>query len=315
MYSGIGGGKTSVTVTWNVYSPGKNGSLISKLSVPLEIDIPPATPERLAALRKRMEEQLRRPGLSDKESRRLVDDILDTRHPALAPVAWRMIEAPHPPVRAFDLIQFISECPEDSSDLDGRLAKLAEDRRWGGRWDLFDYWRNRKTELPPAAWQTLNDAESVWTRALTYVVFPKRCGKEWKAALLQDLHDQSKPLRSTQLDRLLTDLDADDFDVREKASALLARFGERVEGQLSKALDGPLSAEAGRRVTTALEQIRKAKQPPDCIQALEYFGAHDAPENGELLQVLADGEPDAWLTQQAKGKLAEWRRNHALSNE
>ena len=101
----------------------------------------------------------------------------------------------------------------------------------------------------------------------------------------------------------------------KKASSRLVRLGERVEAQLRHAADGPLSAEVRRRVTETLGKLAKAKQPPDCLRALDYLAAHDAPENGELLQVLAEGQPDAWLTQQAKTKLAEWRKDRGLPDK
>ena len=44
----------------------------------------------------------------------------------------------------------------------------------------------------------------------------------------------------------------------------------------------------------------------------EYFEGHDALENGETLQVLTGGSPDAWLTQQSKEKLAKWRKARDL---
>ena len=70
-------------------------TLIADLSFPLEIDIEPATPAKLAALRTGdMANKLSRPDLSREERHGLVDDILDTRHAALAAVAWRLIESP-----------------------------------------------------------------------------------------------------------------------------------------------------------------------------------------------------------------------------
>ena len=243
-----------------------------------------------------MEEQLREPDLSDWDQRRLGEDIIDTRHCALAPVAWRLIESP----RRFDLtrelIEFVSECPDDAQDLDVRVAKLAADPTWPGASDAFDFWRKRKTDLSPAAWKTLTESESVWTRALTFVVFPQRCGKEWKESLLQDLRTQTQPLPPSQFDHLLADLDSDDFDVREKASARLMRLGERVEAQLRHRQDGPLSPEAARRVRDLLDKLRSVKQPPDCLRTLEWLGASDRPEADEILEVLAQG---------ARGRLAD----------
>ena len=50
------------------------------------------------------------------------------------------------------------------------------------------------------------------------------------------------------------------------------------------------------------------KQPPECLRVLEYLTVPGFAENGDVLQVLAEGQPDAWLTQQAKKELAEWRK-------
>ena len=311
-YSGIGYGKMSVTLVWDVRAPGKPGepgARIAKVSFPLEIDIPPATPERLAALRNRMEEQLRTPDLSREERSSLIIDIICTRHHALAPVAWKIIEFPQKLDWLSELIRFVSECPEQYPDLEARLAQMAAKPGWAGAPDAFSFWSERKQPVAPDAWKTLTEAESVWTRSLTYVIFPKRCAKEWKETLFHDLRDQSQPPPSPQFDRLLADLDSDDFDVRERASARLARLGERVEASLRRSLDGPPSAEVRRRVTEILTRLEKAKQPPDCVRALDYLAADHDPECGELLQVLAEGRPDAWLTQQAKEKLAEWRKD------
>ncbi len=311
-YANIPSGKVAVVVKWSIYAPCTDdrhpGPPVAQLSTPLEIDVAPATPERLAALRKRMEEQLHQPDLSDWDRRRLGEDILDTRHHALAPVAWQMIESPGPLDPTRKPIEFVAECPEDSKDLDARVAKLIAGPDWPAAWDALNFLTNRKADLSPAAWKTLTEADNVWTRALVYIFFPQRCDKGWKASLFQDLRTQTQPLSSSQFDRLLADLDDDDFDVREQASARLLRFGERVEAQLRHAQDGPLSPEAARRVRSLLDKLRDVKQPPDCLRTLEWLASSDRPEAGEILEVLAQGAPDAWLTQQAKAKRAQWRK-------
>jgi hypothetical protein len=144
------------------------------------------------------------------------------------------------------------------------------------------------------------------------VIFSPRCNREWKTTLFQDLRRQSKPIPASELEPLVAQLDDDDFKVREKASAGLKRYGERAQGYLDNALSRPLSSEARRRIASILDTDNKAKQALECVLALEYFETHDAPTNGELLQVLAEGSPDAWLTQQAKEKLAKWRKAHEL---
>ena len=81
-----------------------------------------------------------------------------------------------------------------------------------------------------------------------------------------------------------------------------------MEAQLRHARDGGLSAEAGRRVSDILGKLRDVKQPPECVRTLQWLESSTTPETGEILEALADGRPDAWLTQQAKKQLAEWRK-------
>ena len=50
------------------------------------------------------------------------------------------------------------------------------------------------------------------------------------------------------------------------------------------------------------------KQPPECIRTLQWLEWSTTPETGEILEALAQGSPDAWLTQQAKKQLAQWRK-------
>ena len=92
---------------------------------------------------------------------------LDTRHHALAPFAWRLIEEQRWPGATYDLIRFVAECPEVYPELDARLARLAAEPGWGGTHDVFAYWERWQIELPPTAWKVLTEAESVWTRTFT----------------------------------------------------------------------------------------------------------------------------------------------------
>ena len=313
-YSNIEPGKITLRVAWPIHGPCPDGTLIASPALDLAVEIPPATPTRVAALCRRMEARFHDRATSEFDNQNMARDIITTHHSGLAPLAWQMIERPNATYDVAGLIDFVAERADSPDEVDSRLVQLVNDPNWDEKWAVYRFWKGRGTDLSPVVWQSLT-AASLWTRAFTYVTFPRRCGKEWKDALLQDLRDQSKPLASDQFHHLLADLDDDDFDIREKASGRLARLGERVEGELRTALVRPLSAEARRRVAAALEIIKKAKQPPDCVQALEYLSAHDAPENGELLQVLAEGTPDAWLTQQAKAKLAEWRKARSSSDK
>jgi hypothetical protein len=308
----IASGEKTITVVWDVFDdperpplPGEEGDPVAAPSVKLKIDVRAATPENLAALRKRMEDRLSLPGLSDDDKRDLVHDIVSTRHRPLAPLAWKLIEAPKAPYSKYDLIDFVYDCSDAPADVDARLAKLAVDPDWDDKWAVFGEWDRRHIDPAPAAWQTLIDSDNVWTKVWTYTSFPKRCPREWKEVLLKGLADVQKPIPDAQFDRLLHDLDDDAFDVRERASTRLVSFGERVAPQLRQALRRPLSGEAKQRVKGILAKLEKAKESPDCVNAVDYLRLSPSPESKELLSVLADGPPDAWLTKEAKAALAE----------
>jgi hypothetical protein len=119
--------------------------------------------------------------------------------------------------------------------------------------------------------------------------------KHLKAALAPDL----KRLRS-----LIAELESDEFAVREKAQRELERMGEDAVPALRKALDSKPSAEARRRMESVLEKPRTL--PPGTLQAIravEVLENISTPGARRLLESLAEGAPEARLTQQAKASL------------
>jgi hypothetical protein len=125
------------------------------------------------------------------------------------------------------------------------------------------------------------------------------------------LRDQLRPLAMAEakdtpehLARLTADLDADDFETREKASKELGKLGRRAEATLKKALEGSPSAEAKRRMEALLQEMGKPKlsaeqlQASRALEALERMGGDDAhaaleslvkdAKNGSLKDALAD---------------------------
>ncbi len=101
--------------------------------------------------------------------------------------------------------------------------------------------------------------------------------------------------------RLLSELDNDDFAVREKASKELAKLGELTLPALEKALAGDPSPETRYRVERLLEKL--STPSPDrlrtsrAIMVLEQIGTTEAKQ---LLETLAKGADGALLTEEAK---------------
>src|SRR5262249_10173542 len=71
-------------------------------------------------------------------------------------------------------------------------------------------------------------------------------------------------LTPAQIDRLIADLNDDEFGVRERASALLEKAGSAAEAALRKALAAPASAEARKRIEQLLRLL-----PPGGLRAVD----------------------------------------------
>jgi hypothetical protein len=108
--------------------------------------------------------------------------------------------------------------------------------------------------------------------------------------------------------RWIEELDADDFSTRERAATALAQHPEEAAPALRAVLRGQPTAEVRRRAQGLLEEV--ARPTPDrtrlarAVEALEYAST---PEAAKLLEELAQGAPQAWLTCEATGSLQRLR--------
>ena len=104
---------------------------------------------------------------------------------------------------------------------------------------------------------------------------------------------------------LVADLDSEKFAVREAASQELGKYDAEVEPLLRKALESNPPAEARKRLDALLARPRAVPSPETlrglrAIQALEHIGTGEAQL---VLKELAQGAPEARLTQDAKASL------------
>jgi WD40 repeat protein len=112
------------------------------------------------------------------------------------------------------------------------------------------------------------------------------------------------------LAKLIADLDADDFDTREKAKKELARLGEAAAGALRKARQNSPPAEVKRSIDELLAGLDGSAPSDDRLvlaRALEALEMIATPEAAEVLKSLAGGSPDAYLTTEAKAALERLR--------
>jgi WD40 repeat protein len=108
------------------------------------------------------------------------------------------------------------------------------------------------------------------------------------------------------IDRLIGQLNDDDFTVREKATDELAKLGALAEKALGKTAEAAPSAEVAQRVADLLQKAEggarsgEALRQTRALEALEGIGTAEA---RKLLEDLAKGAPDATLTREAKAAL------------
>jgi len=113
--------------------------------------------------------------------------------------------------------------------------------------------------------------------------------------------------QAKRIARLIADLDDDDFGARERAMKELETLGDEANDALREVLRGNPSAEVRRRVEHLLKGRDPAAIPTSqlrAVRAVEVLEQMRTAEAMELLKELAKGDPDAWLTREAKAALA-----------
>jgi HEAT repeat protein len=122
-------------------------------------------------------------------------------------------------------------------------------------------------------------------------------------AFLRD-HLRPSPPPAPHTARLIADLDDDDFNVREKATAELAKLGKSVEADLKKADGARPSPEARWRLERLLARLTDAFSEETArvraVAVLETIGTDDA---RQALEELVKGPADERLTKEAKASL------------
>jgi hypothetical protein len=110
----------------------------------------------------------------------------------------------------------------------------------------------------------------------------------------------------------IADLDSDDFAVRDRAAQELEKLGGAAEPALRQALAGNPAPEVRRQLS---ELLTKAQDwTPSRLQswrALEVLELVRTPATQTLLQTLAQGAPEARLTQGAKATLERLAKRSA----
>jgi hypothetical protein len=114
-----------------------------------------------------------------------------------------------------------------------------------------------------------------------------------------------------RLARLIADLDADEFAVRDNATTELEKLGPLARPALREVLAGRPSVEVRQRVNRLLEKPDEFAQNADTLRnwrAIEVLELLGTPAAREVLGKLAEGPPGAWLTEDARAAVQRLSR-------
>jgi hypothetical protein len=113
-------------------------------------------------------------------------------------------------------------------------------------------------------------------------------------------------VKPEQVQQWIADLDSDTFAVRAKATAALEKASDSALPALVAALKKSPSLEAHMRLQQLIAKAQnfvlshEVLRQVRTVEVLEHIGSKEA---RQLLQVLAQGAPAAYLTEQAKAAL------------
>lgn len=161
-----------------------------------------------------------------------------------------------------------------------------------------------------ALWNDLGDTDAAKAYRAMQALFA--VPEPAVSLLKQRIHPAAVDPRG--IERLIADLDDDRFEVRDNADRELRKVVDDAEPALQKALAGKPSLEQRRRVQLLLQVIESGPSPGRrrelrAVEVLERIGSVEAQQ---VLHMLAEGDPQAWLTREAKA--ARQRLTKRLQN-
>jgi hypothetical protein len=152
-----------------------------------------------------------------------------------------------------------------------------------------------------ALWASLGrtDAEKAAQVMQAFVDRPKETVAFFKGRL----HPQ--PIAGDKrLSQLTSDMQSNQFAVRQRASDELDRLGGQARAALAKLLDAQPPIETRRRIESLLQKLDPPFAGPELIRglrAVEVLERIGTPEAREVLETLAAGGPGHRLTEDARG--------------
>jgi RNA polymerase sigma factor (sigma-70 family) len=160
-----------------------------------------------------------------------------------------------------------------------------------------------KAKERESLWSDLNDANVPKAHAALWTLVA--AGDSVVPFILEKLKEQEAGAR--RVDRLIADLDAEQFAAREQASAELEKLGGVAEAALRQALKKEPPLEVRRRLESLLEKVVRLGRARSArlVQVLEQIGT---PEARKVLEEWAQRDPEARLTCEARTSLERLKK-------
>jgi hypothetical protein len=197
---------------------------------------------------------------------------------------------------------------------DGNLLATGSEDKTALLWDVSQVMKESKSK---AAEPALADLQPLWTDLTNDnavkafdAILALSASPSQSVPFLRDKLRPVKPVEKTTVEKVVKDLDSDDFSTRQHASEELSKLGEGAEPVLREQLSKETSSEARARIETLIEKWKGHNPPAEIlgalrgIEVLERIGSDDA---ARLLEDLAKGVPWARQTQDAKASLERIR--------
>jgi RNA polymerase sigma factor (sigma-70 family) len=171
--------------------------------------------------------------------------------------------------------------------------------------------RMLSADAAKGAWDELasGDAAAAFRAVRALTAAPKQA-----LPLLRDRLAKAWAVDDRQVAKWLTDLDSDEFEVRDKAAKELDRLGELAQPALRKALAGRPSAEVRRQVRRLLDRLQGLVVTPQVLRglrAVEVLEGIGTDEARRLLEALAKKAPPPRLVREARAALDRLAKHDA----
>jgi hypothetical protein len=159
--------------------------------------------------------------------------------------------------------------------------------------------------LSPQEWEALWKALAGTDAAQAHQAIARLTASPGTVSALNERLHPAPKLDADRLERLLSDLDSENFAVRDQATREIEKLGGAAGQAIERAL---ASADASPEKRRRLERLQSqlgvpTGEPLRELRALEVLERLATPESRQFIEKLAKGAPDARLTREAKTAL------------